>query len=108
MNKFLDNIATWLPVNRLSLNISKMVYMAFGIYEDSVPSILEIKINNESITRVESYKYLGIYFDHNLKWDKHIQWIMNKTKYLVFIFYKMAKVRQSKTLKSIYYAFSIE
>ena len=33
----------------------------------------EGEINNTSITRVENYKYLGIIFYYNMKWDRHIE-----------------------------------
>ena len=40
-----------------------------------------------------------------MKWDIHIQYIVNKTKYLTFVFSRLAKIMQPKTLLLIYYAF---
>ena len=39
-----------------------------------------------------------------MKWDVHIQYIVNKTKYLTFVFPRLAKIMQPKTLLLIYYA----
>ena len=55
--------------------------------------------------RHKSIKYFGIIFDYNVKWDKHIQYLIKKTKYLVFIFSKLANVMQKNTLLIRYYAF---
>ena len=40
-----------------------------------------------------------------MKWDKHIKYILNKTKYLIYIFAKIKKFMDTKTLMTIYYAF---
>lgn len=105
MSNQLDSIANWLATNKLSLNISKTVFMTIGNYSNSVPSEIEIMIQNQKITRVEEHKYLGIIFDYNMKWDKHIENIVNKTKYLIFVFAKLKKFMDTKTLMTIYYAF---
>lgn len=104
MNNYLNLISIWLRLNKLTLNIQKTVYITFGSYCDSVPKDFDIKINNESIERVLSTKYLGIIIDMNMKWDKHIQYLINKTRYLIFIFNKLRKYMDICTLKIIYYA----
>lgn len=40
-----------------------------------------------------------------LTWNKHIEYLINKTKYLVYIFYKMSKLLQSDLLKMLHFAF---
>ena len=57
-----------------------------------------------NLKRVEECKYLGLIYDYNLKWDGYIEYIINKTKYLIFIFYKLAKLMQTETMRMIYYA----
>ena len=83
MNKYLSIIDQCLARNKLSLNVGKTVYITFGNYCDSVPNQIDIKIKDKEINRVESCKYLGIMFDYNLRWAKHIQYIIKKTKYLI-------------------------
>ena len=39
-----------------------------------------------------------------MKWDKHIEYIVNKTKYMIYIFAKIKKIMDIKTLLKIYYA----
>lgn len=105
MNKYLDVVAKWLALNRLSLNVDKTVFVTFGNYCDSVPIQSVIRINDELVKRVEYCKYLGVIFDFNLRWNKHIEYVIKKTKYLTFVLYKLSKFMQSDTLRLIYYAF---
>lgn len=105
MNGYLVDITTWLVLNKLSLNIKKTVYITFGNYCNSVPIDMNIYIQGTKLNRVEYCKYLGIIFDYNLKWDKHIVHIIQKTRYLIFMLYKLSKFMQSETLRMIYYAF---
>ena len=78
MCAYLNHVAKWLAQNKLSLNVDKTVYMTLGNYCDSVPRTLNIKIGTQSIKRVKSNKYLGLHFDYNMKWDKHIRYIIKK------------------------------
>lgn len=105
MNELLDKVANWLALNKLSLNIDKTVFMTFGNYSDSVPKLVEIKIKDIYVKRVDCCKYLGIIFDSNVKWDKQIEYLISKTKYLIFVFYKLRKYMDVEMLRTIYYAF---
>ena len=69
MNQYLEEVSIWLTLNKLTLNISKTVYITFGNYCDSVPINLEIMINNNKLQRVENCKYLGVVIDINLRWE---------------------------------------
>ena len=63
-------ICNWLEMNRLTLNTQKTVYQMYGHLGNS--SDLNIKLNNVTIDRVESVKYLGVYIDSGLKCAAHI------------------------------------
>ena len=91
MNELLVSIADWLSLNKLTVNIKKTVYITFGNYSDSVPKEQNIKIFNGKETDVESCKYLGVIFDQNLRWQEHINNIIKKARYLIFIFHKISK-----------------
>ena len=104
MNALLDKVATWLAFNKLSLNIAKTKFITFGNYCGSVPLDINVEIQKQKVTRTESYKYLGIYLDYNMNWHKHIDYIINRTKYFIFIFAKIKKFMDTNTLMIIYYA----
>lgn len=105
MNKLLIIVHEWLIENKLTLNVQKTVYITFGLHCDTIPENLNIRIDDKQITKVDSCKYLGIIIDSSLKWDKHIEHLIKKTKYIVYVFYKLSKVMPRETLKIIYYAF---
>ena len=92
MNDLLRKISKWLALNKLSLNTDKTVYMEFGSQCDSTLKNLNINISGIKIKRVESTKYLGLVFDSNTRWNENIVYVYNKTKYLIFIFYKLMKI----------------
>lgn len=104
MNIYLDKVHRWLALNKLSLNVLKTVYIAFGSYNDSVPDSLNVHICNASINRVYYCKYLGLFMDSRLKWEHHIQYLVKKTKYLIYVFAKLAKSINADILLTIYYS----
>ena len=77
LNDELTAISEWLKVNRLSLNIKKTHYMMFTTRK-CVPASLDIFIDGVIIDRVKYTKFLGVYIDEKLKWDKHIPYISGK------------------------------
>lgn len=105
MNNYLEIVANWLILNKLTLNVSKSVYITFGSYSNSVPSETIINIKNNILKRVDCYRYLGILIDCNLRWKNHIDYVVNKSKYLLFIFHKLAKFCNTNSLLQLYYAY---
>lgn len=105
MSLKLDSIYSWLYHNNLVLNVNKTVFVTFGNYRDSIPNEEEINIfiNGQRLQRVDSCKYLGVVYDSNIKWNIHVNKIVNKTKYLVYIFYRLKHILSKKQLLQIYY-----
>ena len=50
-------------------------------------------------------KYLGLYFDDQLTWRFHIDYVYNRLLQLIGIFYKLHSKLQYVWLRNIYYAF---
>jgi hypothetical protein len=65
INSELKKLNSWLITNRLSLNIVKTEFMVIGSQQKlrSIDSEINIRINENEITRVESVKsmYFGMY-----------------------------------------------
>ena len=66
----------WLCRNVLTMHIGKTCYMTFGRAKN-LPD-LDIRIENETIKRVRTYKYLGLVLDENLTFDNHIDHVKKK------------------------------
>ena len=67
LNNYLNRIAKWLAQNKLSLNISKTIYITFANSIRSLPKNLNIHINNILIKRVLVTKYLGVQIDCHMR-----------------------------------------
>ena len=67
MNDYLQEIANWLGLNKLSLNTDKTIFVEFGNNYKSTPKNMNISIQGKNIKRVENTKYLGVTFDSNMK-----------------------------------------
>ena len=50
-------------------------------------------------------EYLGLVFDSNTRRNEHIVYVYYKTKYLIFIFYKLMKIISTDCLRMVYYDF---
>ena len=64
-----------------------------------------IKINDAKIKRVKDCKYLGVIIDDELKWTSHIEFVLQKLKRLLGIFYKLRYKLPDWCLQNIYFAF---
>ena len=104
MNASLDIVGDWLASNQLSLNVTKSVYMVFSTSKKNIPNNLNIKINGRILNSVNEYKYLGIIFESNMKWEKHLKNTTNRLRYTLFVINKLKYHLLPTTLISIYYA----
>ena len=82
MNKTLEDVDTWLQVNRLylsiliSLNIDKTNYILFSNVHSNLPN--HIINRNYSNSLVTSAKFLGLIIDNRLCFSEHVHYTCNK------------------------------
>ena len=107
INKELPKIFSWLSANKLTLNYSKTKYMLFGY--DKRKNEFKFKklkfrcnINKNAIKRVCEFKYLGVFIDEKLNWQKHINYIQSKLAKVSGVIYKLRRHLSIKTTKMIY------
>ena len=70
-NVELEKISQWIIANKLSLNVSKSVYMIFRKNTKNTTS-QDLKINSIQINQSSTVKYLGIQINEKLTWHNHI------------------------------------
>lgn len=70
INTFIPKLIAWFSSNRLSLNPSKTFYQIYSYF--TTQQDINIVLNNATIKRQFSVRYLGVALDENLKWDTHI------------------------------------
>jgi hypothetical protein len=66
---------------------------------------LYVTLGNKTINETYSYKYLGLNFESNLKWNLHINMLLTKLKVLCKFAYYLSKVLDFSTKIIWYYSF---
>ena len=79
-NYELEKIADYLRANKLSLNASKTTYVIVPPKNRTVKDKLVIKIDNNIITEVDEFKFLGVLIHKNLKFKNHFELVKKKVK----------------------------
>jgi hypothetical protein len=64
-----------------------------------------VNLDSKNIKEINSCKYLGLFFDSNLKWKSQINWLLTKLKILCKFAYYLSKVLDTSTKLTWNYAF---
>ena len=104
LNTELDKLAKWFTSNKLSLNIKKTHYILFSLSSVIKNTQIDVKINENSIEKVSSTKFLGIYIDDKQNWVPHIDHVCKKLRKSIGILKKVKPLLTQKTLISLYYS----
>ena len=79
LNTCLKEVSEWMVDNQLTINSEKTKVMYFGTRQVTQKvGTIDIKHNNIQLESVDQMKYFGIILDHNLTFDKHVQYIKKK------------------------------
>ena len=103
VNDRLSLIYDWCCFNRLSLNPVKCKFMVFTNRSYDTSNTI-IRLANNPIERVSSFKYLGITIDDKLKYDDHIKVLCDRISRMCGISYKLKDHFNMSTAKNMYYA----
>ena len=105
MNDQLAKVLQWLNCNKLSLNIKKSQYIVFRSIKNYPNEINTVKINNQTLNKVKSTKFLGVIIDEFLNWAEHINTVKTKISRGIGILCKARRVLKTSTLVTLYYSF---
>lgn len=81
-NKFLTKICNWTTNKKLRFNEKKTEIIFYGKLPNQTKPIF--RMNNYRIHCSNKIKYLGITLTENLKWDIHINEVVEKTRKLTY------------------------
>ena len=70
--------------------------------------MLPLKIKNETVEIVESYKYLGVTIDNKLDWHDHSSIVFKKFNQRLFFLRKLNSFSLDKKILSIFYSSVLE
>jgi hypothetical protein len=102
-NSDLAKIEKWAKDNKMQFNKTKSKAMLIS-RKRNIQSIY-VYINNRRLEMVKEMKYLGIYFDNQFTFDKHVKNLAENSTKLVHMLGRSAKLQWglgSKALKTIY------
>ena len=76
----LDIITDWFKVNELTLNLSKSECMIFKPNQRNHGKMLPLVVSGQSLPIVKETKFLGVWIDDNLNWQRHTSVLLSKLK----------------------------
>lgn len=109
-----NNIFKELNNIKLTLNINKSVFVAFSIYNSTIPfndiyihscdtSDLNLNLCNcQKLIRVTRVKYLGLIIDCNLRWKLHVEYLVMKLRSIISKLFKLNKLSPTEILRIVY------
>lgn len=94
----MQDLQIWFSSNGLLLNSDKTQIVKFSARNNhsEVPDTFNI---------VEYHKFLGIYFDKNLNWKVHLDYLNQKLRSITFVFLHLRDNVPFETLKIVYYGY---
>jgi hypothetical protein len=101
LKKDMATLLSYFNSQKLVVNAAKSNFIIFnpGPNDKNLQSII---INNTSIERVFEVRYLGLYIDHKLKWNRHINHIQTKISMATGILHKLKHRIPTNTKKLLY------
>ena len=104
INIDLKLLCHWLNANKISLNSSKTEYILFRHKLKPVNYELKLKINGKKLYPSTYIKYLGIFLDKNLSWEKHINVTSLKRRRANGALAKLRHYVSPSILTTVYYS----
>ena len=100
-NEVLKACSAWLYKNKLTLNVNKTHYVDFS--KNKICDVDKVlKFNNASLTENDHTNYLGMTFQHDLKWDSHIKALINKINSRIPLYYQIRNLLPKEKKVIIY------
>ena len=81
INLELLNLHCWLKANKLSLNVAKTEFMVIGSRQKLLTEShneINIKLEDQVISKVDHAKSLGLIIDNRLSWSNHVNDLCKK------------------------------
>lgn len=101
MNEDLVQLRCWMNQHKLTVNILKTKYMLFN---EPSRTRCTLSYGGERIERVDSFKYLGVWLDSDLRWETQIVKLNNKLAQVAGVFKKIAPVIPDETKRMLYFS----
>lgn len=101
------NLSTWLNANKICLNANKTQYLLFWHKRKRLNFAVTLDVDCQQMKLCSFIKYLGLYFDENLKFYHHIDNMASKLRRANGALCKLRLFVPLTVLKNVIYAYSI-
>ncbi|VEN59337.1 unnamed protein product [Callosobruchus maculatus] len=103
-DKYFDKAREWFNTNRLVLNEQKTNIVVFRTNRSRKDIPTSVPLINQDFELSTYTKFLGIYIDQFLRWDKHIESINKKLSKICYSFRITSKYLSLEALRILYHA----
>ncbi len=95
----------WFKANKLTLNLDKTSFVLFQPKRRTTDDDITLSLDNISISRERTVKFLGLYLDENLKFDSHIKHVCSKLSKNLFMLRNVKHIIPKWALRTLYYSY---
>ena len=103
VNCDLKNLSQWLKANKLSLNVKK-TELIFQQKKKPLDHNVKFKLNGKRLFPTSSFKYLGVFLDEHLYWNKQPAHVIAKLNQRIDILSKLMHSTNLNILKIVYHS----
>src|SRR5882757_10579548 len=96
----LDEVVKWCNECHMELNLEKCEQMQISTKHQ--PTLSSYSIADHTLSKVSSYKYLGLHIADDLNWNQHINKVLSKANKVLYVT-KLALGRSSRPVKEAAY-----
>ena len=99
-----EPISEWITSNHMVLNLDKTEGLLIGTRQNVLKNIdkFDVKINAQSVSKVNSHKLLGLHIDNSLSWSVHVDKLCGKLKSKLFLFGRIKYLLPLSARKAYY------
>ena len=104
MEEDLKHIIDWFRANLLTLNLDKTECILFSANTNNIQSHIDLELGDHKLTNTPYVKFLGVWLDQNLQWNKHLSTLIMKIKKNTNLLQIGNKFLNKDSKKLVYYA----
>ena len=97
----LQSVSNWVNSNKLVINAKKSNFMIFSYRKKF--DLPPLKFGCEVITKTDDIKFLGLYIDKHLNFNRHLRMTCSKISKSIGVLYKLSSFLPAQIMKTLYY-----